>query len=277
MASTDTFGQPGTPAVLPAKVPNLGGQEMAGRLPTTEFLMRIGTWNVEYGFGTRNPDRLNLLTAQAADIWVLTETHQTLDLSPTHSPVTSEPRRLRREGSTWATIWSKFKPLRLLPVPDPRRMVAAIFDFPGGPVTVAGVVLPWHSDRGDEPADPPPRNWQEHRRVLRDQMPTLLRSLRLESADARRVIAGDFNTSMAPPHCYGLAAERQALAQLLAEEGLVCHTATVLYPPPSIPRTLIDHVCTNLGPAEAVETWTGVDGKRPRLSDHPGVVVTFPS
>ena len=38
-----------------------------------EVLMRIGTWNVEYGFGTRNPDRLALLKAHPADIWVLTE------------------------------------------------------------------------------------------------------------------------------------------------------------------------------------------------------------
>jgi hypothetical protein len=62
--------------------------------------MRIGTWNVEYGYGTRNPDRLARLLACPADIWVLTETHRALDLSATHTPVASGPRPRRPDGST---------------------------------------------------------------------------------------------------------------------------------------------------------------------------------
>jgi hypothetical protein len=66
--------------------------------------MRIGTWNVEYGYGTRNPDRLARLLARPADIWVPTETHRALDLSVTHTPVESESRPGRKDGSTWVTI-----------------------------------------------------------------------------------------------------------------------------------------------------------------------------
>ena len=225
--------------------------------------MRVGTWNVEYGVRGRNPDRRAILMAHDADVWVLTETNSALDLSSRLLPVSSEPRYLPDEGARWVTIWSRFPLLRCLAVPDPRRMVAAVLDTPAGPLAVAGVVLPWHSDVGDAPVDPPPRNWQEHRRVLRDEVPRLLRGLRIDAPDARRVVAGDFNTDLAAPHSYGLVSERRELARLLAEESLCCHIATVLYPPPSPPRTLIDHVCTTWGPAQAVETWTGEDGGRP--------------
>ena len=163
--------------------------------------MRIGTWNVEYGFGVRNPNRLALLKSHPADIWVLTETHHDLDLSETHIPVCSTPRPFRCEGSTWVTVWSRYPLIQRLTVPDPCRMVAALFDIPGGPLAVAGVVLPWHSDKGDRPADPPPKNWSEHRRVLREQLPPLLQELRV---GARRVLAGDFNTDLARPHAYGV-------------------------------------------------------------------------
>src|SRR4051812_35847147 len=118
--------------------------------------MRIGTWNVENGFGVRNPDRLALLAAHDADVWVLTETHRDLDLSPTYTAVCSDPRPLRREGSTWVTVWSRYPLLRRLPPPTRCGLAAGLFDAPGGPLCVAGVVLPWHSDWGDRPAGPPP-------------------------------------------------------------------------------------------------------------------------
>jgi endonuclease/exonuclease/phosphatase family metal-dependent hydrolase len=99
--------------------------------------------------------------------------------------------------------------------------------------------------------------------------------LRPEAAGARRVLAGDFNTGLRRPHGYGRMAERRMLEELLQADGLVCHTADVRYPPPSPARTLIDHVCTDFGAAASIETWPGVDGGRPRLSDHPGVVVSL--
>jgi hypothetical protein len=37
----------------------------------------------------------------------------------------------------------------------------------------------------------------------------------------------------------------------------------------------IDHVCTNFGAATSIETWSGEDGRRPPMSDHPGVVVSL--
>ena len=240
--------------------------------------MRIGTWNVEYGIGVRNPDRLAILQERDADIWVLTETDADLDLSASHPfRAMTLPRSTpkTRKGSTWVTIWSKHPILRQIAVPEPRRMVAAVFETSDGPLAVAGIVLPWGNDLGDVPAQPPPRGWDEHRRVLKVEMPALLRSLRERAPGIRRVLAGDFNTDFHPPHSYGLQGTRKEFLQLLTDEGLVCHTGRCLYPPPSPSRTLIDHVCSDLEQVGEVETWSGDDGKKPRLSDHPGVVVTL--
>jgi len=45
-------------------------------------LLRIGTWNTEYASGVdKNARRLALLNGRPADVWVLTETHDDLDLS----------------------------------------------------------------------------------------------------------------------------------------------------------------------------------------------------
>ena len=77
---------------------------------------------------------------------MLTETHCDLDLSDP-IPVPSKQRPILgnkrvKEGSTWVTIWSRFPVWTPFPVPDPCRMVAALFDTPRGPLAVAGVVPP---------------------------------------------------------------------------------------------------------------------------------------
>ena len=63
--------------------------------------LRVGTWNVEYGRGTaKNRARLALLNGWDAHVWVLTETHDDLDLSPTHTAIhlPSSGTRCREEG-----------------------------------------------------------------------------------------------------------------------------------------------------------------------------------
>jgi hypothetical protein len=58
---------------------------------TVNSALRIGTWNVEYASAARNPQRLSRLHAADADIWVLTETQDGLDLGSGYHAVHSEP------------------------------------------------------------------------------------------------------------------------------------------------------------------------------------------
>ena len=169
--------------------------------------IRIGTLNVEYATKRWNRDQLAILNDEAADIWVLTDTHRNIDLSQTHTPIESTQRPTRRgkaatEGSTWVTLWTRFPCLRTIRVPDSRRMVATDLNTPYGPLAVAGVALPWHSDRGDGPTDPKPKNWVEHRRVIRTELPELLETMRRESEGGRMARAGDFNSQLASPYTF---------------------------------------------------------------------------
>jgi len=252
--------------------------------------MRIGTWNVDYARGSRNSDRLSLLESKDADIWVLTETHSDLDLSKTHVALMSEERPKWEnpkvcDGSTWVTIWSRFPVVSTIKVPDARRMVAAVFDTSVGLLALAGVVLPWNSDIGDKPGEQKPAPWEEHKRVLRDQMKVLMTTMSAESGGCRRAIAGDFNSHQAFPYPFPYPyphdeSLRRELAALLSDGFFTCHTADEEVPGPLQPgglrQKLIDHVCSDFGPAFRVETWSGIDGKSPRLSDHAGVFVDLP-
>lgn len=83
-----------------------------------------------------------------ANIWVLTETHDGLDLSPTHSPIHSE-HRFATPGGRWTTIWTTLPIIERLVTSDPRRCVAARLDAgAAGEFIVYGTVLPWNGDAG---------------------------------------------------------------------------------------------------------------------------------
>ncbi|WP_148613510.1 hypothetical protein [Nocardioides rubriscoriae] len=126
--------------------------------------IRVGTWNVQYARGVeRNAHRRALLESRRADVWVLTETHDELDLSSTHRPVHSS-QRYTRAGGRWTTIWSSWPVLETLDVGDPHRCVAVRLDGGSSDVVVYGTVLPWLGDAGPDP-DRPARGWSEFARV----------------------------------------------------------------------------------------------------------------
>ena len=56
--------------------------------PAPLTVLRVGTWNVAYARGAaKNRAILDLLQTWSADVWVLTETHNDLDLSASHTKV----------------------------------------------------------------------------------------------------------------------------------------------------------------------------------------------
>ena len=152
--------------------------------------LRIGTWNLDHAKGVAARGlRIALLEAADADIWVLTETNDE------HGPrgftgVHSAPRAATRAGGRWVSIWSRLPILRTIPVVDDNRSVAALIDTPLGRTVVFGTVVPWHSDRGDPPSDPPARNWQEQYRVT-PLLGQAWRHLREAFPDDRLCVAGD--------------------------------------------------------------------------------------
>jgi hypothetical protein len=173
--------------------------------------MRVGTWNVEYGRGLdKNKLRLKLVVEHQPDIFVLTETHDELDLAPSYVPVHSSQRSTARSGGRWVTIWSRWPIRERLAVSDPERTAAALIDSPQGPLILYGTVLPWHSDRGQHPVGVAVKNWTEFYRVL-EQQSQEWQELRRRHSAADLCVAGDLNMNLGGPHHYGTRAGREQL------------------------------------------------------------------
>jgi hypothetical protein len=239
--------------------------------------LRVGTWNVEYARGLeRNQRRLDLLASQAAQLWVLTETHDDLDLSATHRAIHSE-HRYSAPGGRWTTLWSSLPLIERLTVSDPRRCVAARLDAGDlGEVIVYGTVLPWNGDVGPV-GDIPAKGWDEFRRVVPIQGQEWL-SLRARFPEATLVVAGDLNQDLCGKHYYGTKACRALLTTEMVRANLACLTTTDRFDADVLQHPPIDHVCA--GPGRGRHFTTEVHGwnnvvNGARLSDHGGVLVTF--
>lgn len=238
---------------------------------------RVGTWNVQYARGIeKNQRRLDVITSLAADIWVLTETHDDLDLSATHRPLHSD-QRYSAPGGRWTTIWTSMPLIERLATLDPRRCVAARLDAGDeGEVIVYGTVLPWNGDVGPD-KDNPAKGWDEFPRVVTGQGQEWL-SLRQRFPDVTLIVAGDLNQDLGGRHYYGTKACRELLNALLARAGLECLTTTDRFDPAVLLHPPIDHVCA--GPGRGRHFTTEVHGwdnvvAGAKLSDHGGVLATF--
>ena len=156
--------------------------------------LRIGTWNVEHATATRNPQRLHLIEKADADIWVLTETQDTLDLGSSYHAVHSDLQEI--PPARWVSIWSRHPLIGPVGVRDPIRTTAALYATSLGQVLVYGTVMPWHSDKGSTETA---ANWTEHHRVIPEQTKEW-KELRERFRDAAFCTAGDFNMNLGDRH-----------------------------------------------------------------------------
>jgi Endonuclease/Exonuclease/phosphatase family len=239
--------------------------------------LRIGTWNVQYARGVaKNRARLELLDSYNAHVWVLTETHDDLDLSHSHNRVHSE-HRYPTPGGRWTTIWTSLPVIERLPTGDARRCVATRLDAGmAGEVVVYGTVLPWNGDAGPD-ATQPARGWDEFHRVVPEQGREWA-TLRNRYPGATLIVAGDLNQDLGGRHYYGTKACRALLASQLANANLSCLTTTDRFDPGLLQHPPIDHICAAPGRDRSLTSkahgWNNVvhDVK---LSDHGGTLVSL--
>jgi hypothetical protein len=242
--------------------------------------MRIATWNLEKPRLTSNrkiPFILDRLREIDADVWVLTETGSTIDLSATHHAVASVPiLGYHSAGENWTTVWSRW-PSRRIETYDDTIAACAEFDSPLGPWIVYGTVLPYHADRvysGEA------TTWSEHYRVIPLQGRDW-RAIRAGHPEHRFCVAGDLNQSRDGRRWngrqwYGTAAGRDLLTRELASADLVCVTEQDFVESGDLTtRSSIDHICLDAHSAARVRVgaWEAGVGDGVRLSDHNGVWV----
>ncbi|MGI8677450.1 MAG: endonuclease/exonuclease/phosphatase family protein [Jatrophihabitans sp.] len=241
--------------------------------------LRVGTWNVQYGWGAeKNARRLELLRRLDADIWVLTETNDALDLSSTHRAVSTQRRFPVEPGSRWVTIWSRLALAGSEITEDSDRTVAARFTTLGGTeVLVYGTVLPWMHDKGPDPSAPA-QGWSELHRVTPIQGAEWLR-LRTTYAEAVMVVAGDLNQNLGGNHYYGTQQSRTLLRAALAAASLECLTTTERFAPGELDHPPIDCVCVGAPHGRRLHSvvtgWNNTTADGHRLSDHSGVLAEF--
>lgn len=215
------------------------------------------------------------MTAIDADVWVLTETHDTLRPGRDFQGCsTTDPDRDSEPGERWVTIWSRL-PIEALPsMSDASRSVAARVVARGiGPVVVIGTVLPWLGSawRGIGSA-----NGEAFRAALTLQLSNWL-ALREAHQDAALVLAGDLNQDLSPTHYYGSRGNRAALESALAAAGIRCLTAGDSDPVRryAAGHASIDHICVGAGlePLSPPTSWPRAPRPQASLSDHFGVMV----
>src|SRR5687768_6754008 len=142
--------------------------------PVSGARFRIATWNLERprarGFW-KNGLRLKQIAELDADVFVITETHDAIDLEPRGYRGVSSPTAdwYHRPGEHCVTIWAKGR-WELVAVSsallEPSLTACATLNTPFGPMMVYGTIIPYHLFRGQSKTSKP---WIEHRNSIARQ------------------------------------------------------------------------------------------------------------
>jgi hypothetical protein len=234
--------------------------------------MRIGTWNVEYAYAPRLAALREVLTANRADIWVLTETHEDLTPPDCEVVVHSEQRPKNwsgiRPGSRWVSIWSRYPIITEVSLPraDCERTVSALLDLgEGRTMLVYGTVMPWKGDGGKF-------DWSEYHRVIPEQCAEWLQ-LKQTYPKAKICVAGDFNTDMGSGAYYGTKRGIAALRAGLAACDTFCATDPSRFTTGFLSYPPIDHIALSIEDLDSTSVVAAWPADKKALSDHSGVIV----
>ena len=246
--------------------------------------LKIATWNLARVLpkqAARSAKIVRWLDRIDADVWVLTETHNSVSPGPGYSAAsTGYADRPSEPGERWATIWSRLRIEPLPPTRDAARTVAALVHPPdGAPLVVYGTVLPWlGSQWRDFPAD----NGLAFRAALAAQLADWIALVR-QFPGGDLCVLGDLNQDLSRRYYYGSRGNRLALLDALRTVGLSALTADPTDPVRAVARdrASIDHICL---PARVVqqgsarlEVWPSGAAPDRRLSDHYGVAADLGS
>ena len=239
--------------------------------------LRIATWNLERAAGARKrADAQHRMDDTDADVWVLTESRRDLSPGADHRLIAESAPRHDTDGTErWVTIWTRLAGGVARPTRDDQFTACArIAGAPGGALHVYGTVLPWRGSTWRGRASAGAEAYAAALSVQRDDWREL-------KSDGELCVAGDFNQDLSSRAFYWSRAARKHLEGALCASGL---TATTASPNDPVSRltddaeACIDHVCVSLGLmrrlVSAPRAWRAeFEGRR--ISDHPGIVVTF--
>ncbi len=240
--------------------------------------LKLATWNLNQPKSARRCRAIRSYTdREKADVWVLTEVHDSFSLghSFSHSSAPGCDGDSQPE-SRWVTIWSRH-PVEPLVTSDKKRTAAVRItpDF-GSPFIVYGTVLPWN---GSTWRGYPSAGGVAFKEALAVQSEDWLR-LQRENPDDEFFLLGDLNQTLVSesPQYYGSRANRTAIEAAFLKTGLVALTAGEQDPVrrDSAPCACIDHICARIDskwiPEPAVR-WPDTPFPERWMTDHFGVSI----
>lgn len=242
-------------------------------------MMRIATWNLERpdpADTVRNHARLEKIREIGADLWILTETHEVIDLSGTHHGASTTPsQRKPRAGEACAAIWSRWPISQHIPTSDPSEAVCVEIAHPEGPLIVYGSIIAYANYKGP---DGDSTMWEEHYRFIGWHGSDWKR-LRTEFPGHLLITGGDYNQNRDGARWYGTTKGRKLLSAVLLEADLRCVTEEDFVKSGKLQkRHTVDHLCMDEALATKVvevNAWEGQTPNSMRLSDHSGIFVNL--
>ena len=235
-------------------------------------MIKIANWNLERVPNQARANRIkDAMLDIDADIWVLTETRETVH-DDTNGTVVSD----MREGDVkkreyWSAISSRYpiEPLNHF-VSDKEYCTAAKITHPVyGLIVVYALILPWV---GSKWRGIPSRDGAAFTSALAS-CEADWEQLQKQYPDAIHIVAGDFNQGLIEKHYYGSKKNQEKLEIALMESNLLAVTSGTNDPiANSTPEhACIDHICiskSSKADVKFIERYPVTNEPDKKLSDH---------
>lgn len=251
---------------------------------------KIANWNVERPkINTKKTNlALNKINEINADIFVLTETSDAIDLTPEYQSVKADSN-FRNRSEQWITIWSKWKIIKKIDTFDTFRTASALIETPFGEIIIYGTIIPYHNAGNDiRYGKLGYKMWQMHKEDIVRQGKDW-QTIISQHEDIPFFVIGDYNqTRDELPKGYGTKEGREILSNQLENNDLACVTgidfATTKQlsedPKKKRVRRNIDHISVskkwlNSLKNYRIEAWDNFAENGYYMSDHNGVLIEF--
>lgn len=252
-------------------------------------MYKIANWNLERPKLRSGKAKLAVAKIQEidADILVLTETSNAVDLSEIYPFRMSTLCYERAPNEHWVTIWSKWEIVKQIETFDNYRTVSGIIQAPFGTICVFGTIIPYHNAgvSGIRYGNLNYKIWEYHEQDLYAQSKNWEQLLVSEKLPL--FVIGDFNQARYNNQGYGTPKVRQILSDLLTQLDLSCVTEIDFSekyltkdPKKGKVRNNIDHICVSNSLLNQMKTyevgaWNHFTEEGRFMSDHNGVYLAF--
>lgn len=252
-------------------------------------MYRIANWNLERPKPKNEKTKLatEKIKQINADIIVLTETSNAIELSEMYPFKVSTLSFERTPNEQWVTIWSKWQIIKQIKTFDNYRTVCGVIKSPFGNITIFGTIIPYHQAgvSGTRYGNLNYKTWEYHEKDLYAQSNNWKELIQTEKNPL--FVIGDFNQSRFNNQGYGTHKVRQILTEILLNLDLQCVTEIDFSqkylskdPKKGKVRNNIDHICIsntviNQMKKYEVGAWNHFTEQGKFMSDHNGVFIEF--